>query len=454
VFAKAVSYCFVFYRIMIMMTHIRAPERRVWAGRLPLGGVLCLIVFLFSPSLLAAEKTLSLTTALQRALADNPALQVFTFRQEALVGQRDNAALHPALEFSLETENPSGSDFFDQSEFGLALSSSIELGGKRDARLNVYRAQSGRLALQQQVEGLSLLGEVTRTYIELLAAQERVALAVRAEGLAREVVAEVDKRVQTGAAPKADAKRAIAAAAQTHLSVSAAQTQVDYLKLALATLWGAERADFNVLEGDLYQFGRDREFSELYESLLNNPAVKILTATERVREAELSLTRTESRSNVQWSLGLRRYQEFGDTAVTAGLSMPLFAESRNRGLTSAAQAAKNEAILRRDVALLQMRSQLYRAYSNRKQAVHAVADLRRDIIPALVTALSETRDAYRRGLYSYLDYISAEQNLLNAQRTLIDTAAAALIYGSNIEQLSADSLSVSDAGFVSNQGDK
>ena len=121
--------------------------------------------------------------------------------------------------------------------------------------------------------------------------------------------------------------------------------------------------------------------------------------------------------------------------------MPLFSGRRNTGAVSAARAQRNEIYVQKEVALLSMHTQLFRAFHNRKQAILAAKTLQSTIIPALRDALKETQIAYERGRYGYLDYVSARQELLNAQRTLIEAAASALTYGAEIEQLTAEPLS-------------
>ena len=58
----------------------------------------------------------------------------------------------------------------------------------------------------------------------------------------------------------------------------------------------------------------------------------------------------------------------------------------------------------------------------------------------------ETQAAYQRGRYGYLDYVSARQELLSAERTQIEAAAAALTYGAEIEQLTAEPLASTQYG--------
>ena len=102
-------------------------------------------------------------------------------------------------------------------------------------------------------------------------------------------------------------------------------------------------------------------------------------------------------------------QETADTALVAGFSMPLFSGKRNSGAVATALAEKNQVFAQREVMLLDLHTQLFRAFHSRKQAIVTVKALGSTIIPALEQALIETQAAYQRGRYGYLDYVSARQ---------------------------------------------
>lgn len=437
-----------------MLTRIRVLKTRIdyskswrtqFSVRLFLTG---LFILLPSMSLQAANNTLTLAAAVKRTLAENPSLTVLEFREQAVKGEIESAGLRPAYELGVEAENFSGSGNFTgikQTELTVALSSVFEMGAKRDARLEVAGRKLSRLDAQLQLESLELLGEVTRRYIDVLSAQERVVLAGTANQLAKQALLEVKKRAKAGATPEAEVKRAEAAAAQAHLVEFSEQKRLAYLKVSLASLWGGTQPDFTLVEGDLYRFGEDASFEALYGRIEQNPQVQVFASEQRLKDAELRLARSQGTSDVSWSVGVRRFQQVDDTALVAGFSVPLFSSERNRGRLISAEAAKNEVEVRKEIALLKLRTQLYHAFSNRQQAIHTADDLRKDIVPALEQALKETREAYGRGRYSYIDYVSARQELLSARRTQIDAATAALRYGADIEQLIAEPLAASQS---------
>jgi len=398
------------------------------------------------------EKVLTLSAAIKKTLQGNPELKVFQFRQEGLAGQLKSQRLKPAYTIGFDVENFAGTGdigVLDSTEFTVSLSSVLEMGDKRAARVGVVNSRTSQLIAQRKIKALNLLSAVTRRYIDVLSAQERLALAQEATTLAENTLIEVEKRAKAGAAPKAEVKRALAGVGNARLIASSEQQQFEYTKVALAMMWQQTTPSFTQVAGDLFRFSTDVSFKKLYAKVQQNPEILIYAAEERVRDAELRLARTASNADITWSVGVRQIQDINDTALTAGFSMPLFSSQRNTGAIISSQAARDEVVVKKAATLLALHSQLYRAYANRKQAVFTATNLKNGIIPTLTEALHETRIAYQRGRYSYLDYLTARQELLFARRAMIESAAAALRYGTEIEQLIAEPLPASQYGFTS-----
>lgn len=397
--------------------------------------------------------SLTLATAISRTLSENPTLKVFKLRQASLNGQQQTQALSPGYELGFDIENFAGTgelNGFDSAEFTVSLSSIIELGDKQEARINVSHSRTSQLAAQQKIAALSLLGEVTRRYIDVLAAQARSALAIEAVQLAQETLDEVEKRAKSGSTPKAEVKRAMAAVGNAKLTSSAEKQQFDYTKRTLAMLWNERTPRFSQLEGNLYAFSDDITFEQLFTKVQQNPEILALASKERLKAAEVRLAQSQSSNNIKWSVGVRQMQDVGDTALVAGFSIPLFTSTNNNGAIISAQAERDEVLADKQVTLLKLHTQLQQAYANRKQAIYTANSLKNTIIPLLKEALQETQIAYQRGLYSYLDYLSARHELLIAQRALIDSAAAALRFGADIEQLIAEPLPASQHASLAN----
>lgn len=418
-------------------------------SRLRCCAAVCLVSFgVFSAAAFAENsgQSLSIHEAIANTLAQNPQLHQFTVKKNRLIGRRETRKLRPALNVGVELENFGGSGDVSgtqTAETTLALSSVIELGGKRRGRVSVADAQLQTFDAHRQAFTLDVLGELTRVFIQTLEIQERIALAKDARDLARSTLTIVKNRSQQGATPESDVKRAAAALSQTQLHVDALQQQHERLRIKLAAYWGKTSSKWKQLEGDLYAFGQVSDFSSLYARAQASPAIALFASEARLKKAEVSLAKTQATSDLGWQLGVRRFEDSGDTAFTAGVSIPLFSGKRNRGALKSAMAAENEALYERQTALLKLHVQLFEAYSQRRQHVAAVKTFRTTILPDLEAALASTQRAYESGRYRYQDWIAAQKELLDAKRSLIDNAAAASLNQAVIEQLIAEPLNAS-----------
>jgi cobalt-zinc-cadmium efflux system outer membrane protein len=320
------------------------------------------------------------------------------------------------------------------------LSSVLELGGKRQARVSVVDSQYGRVEAERRAETLDLLGQATQRFVATLALQEKLQLAAEAVALAEATHEIVTRRADRGAAPQAEVLRARAALTQSRIEQSRLRAAYESRKMALASLWGDTSPDFQMLEGDLFQFGSSDNFDALYQRVSDSPAIQIYASEQRIREAEIQLARSQSESDIRWQVGVRRFEETDDTALTAGLSVPLFSGRRNRGEVQAALAARDEVRFRREDTLLRLHSRLFDAYHLRQQSIETVEQIRSQMLPDLTEALTQTREAYENGRYSYVEWTAAQRELLSAREALVDAATTALLNQALIEQLTAQPL--------------
>lgn len=386
---------------------------------------------------------MNLTSAVQLTLNQNPELQVYRLRDLGAAGLVKTAGLTPQVGLSAEAENMAGTgdkNGVDEAELTLALSSVIELGGKRDARIATASAQRQIVDGERQARALDLIGEVTRRYVDVVANQARLELAVSARALAGDVLTSVERRIQAGASPDAERYRASAQLQQAELAVAEAQSRLQASSLSLSVLWGDAQPDFVQVEGTLQNLGAAGDFNELLERALRNPAIALFASEQRLREAELQLAKTQSSTDVGWSVGVRQFQDTDDTALVAGVNIPLFSSARNSGALQSAQAARDEVAVRRESALLDLRATLFDAYQQRKLGIESAALLHAEVIPALTRALRLTQAAYENGRYGYQEWVAARQELISAQSALIAAQTAALQSGATIEQLTAEPL--------------
>jgi cobalt-zinc-cadmium efflux system outer membrane protein len=325
-------------------------------------------------------------------------------------------------------------------EVTLSLSSVIEMGDKLKSRVSVVDANLDVFELTRQAKTLDVLGQLTSAYIRSLTTQEQLNLSAEALTLSEALHKKVSERAQRGAASDAEVMRARAMVTQSRILRSNILKKLERQKIALSRYWGEIQPVFSNLQGDLFTFGQEQSYQALYEKVKQSPAIDVFASEQRLKDAELRLAKSQNSGDLGWQFGARRFEETGDNALTLGISIPLFSQSRNTGEVERVLAERNTVTYKRADTLLNLHEKLYTAYSLRQQNIASYQQLTTHVIPDLEKALSLTQFYYERGRLKYQDWVAAQQELLNAKQQMIENASNALLNQAVIEQLTAQPL--------------
>jgi len=375
----------------------------------------------------------------------NPNLKVIEIRKRILGGAKITAKLNPELEAGIEVENFAGTNpysTFRQSELTVALSSVIELGGKKESRNNLVLKQHELLDAQRKVHSLDLISELTELFIETLATQERIKLAHESVQLNEDIFKSVKRKANAGAISDVEVKRSFAALKQSQITLKTEQLKLDRQRVNLSLLWADKTPSFDQLSGSLFNFGHIKDLDRVMSNLEQSSLISVLVANQRMAESQLQIAQAESKADISWSLGIRRIEESNDNALTAGFSLPLFKKKRNEGALIEAEAEIEALKTKQNIALLELFGQVNELYSLRTSALERYSVLEGEVIPALSEALSLTKAAYLDGRYGYLEYSAARSELIQSKKALIDTAEIILKYGVQLERITAESVYV------------
>jgi cobalt-zinc-cadmium efflux system outer membrane protein len=403
-----------------------------------------LLVGLFAPLLAgAAQAELTLRDALQAALERNPDLALFEFDLRVNDAQRGQAALQPPVEADISVENFAGTGEvkgFDAAEATLSLSKVIELGGKREARLAVVDAGRDNLRVARQAAQLDVVAELTRRFIAVAEAQEKVRLAQRATDLAATTVQAADVRVQAAAAPHVEFDRARVAEQRARLELQSSSSELEAARRSLGAMWGDADGSLNgqgiaAVQGQLFNLPRSEEFPVLLARLTQNPDFLRFASEERLREAELRLAASQSRADLTVGGGVRRLQAGGDVGLVASVSLPLFGGRRASSFIAEAAARRDAVGVERQAALVKATADLYALHRQLQDAVAISQSLETTTIPIMEEAMSETEYAFERGRYSYLELVDAQREYLAVQSERIDASTLAHLLATEIERL-------------------
>lgn len=418
------------------------PPQVFSAWRLRRVLLLCVLCTAY-PAANAATSAMSLRDAIVAALADNPDLQRFEFEFHVADAVRDQARLAPAANVAVDLENFAGSDArkgLDDAEATLTLSRVIELGGKRQARIDAADADLGRLRVARQSAQLDVLAEVTRRFITVSELQALSALAAQATDLARKTLKAAELRVHAAKAPHVEFDRATIALDQAQLEQRQTRSRLDAARRSLLAMWGAGDADdgdqaLGEVRGELFTLPKLGDVDTLMARLDASPDFLRFASEQRLRDAELRLATTQRWADLTVGAGVRRLQGTGDTALVASFSVPLFAGRRAESSIAEAAGRSDAVGAERRAALVKAKAQLYALHRELQDAIDVAEVLQAAVIPKMEEALKETEYAFERGRYGYLELVDAQRAYLAVLRQRIEASARAQNLAAEIERL-------------------
>jgi outer membrane protein, heavy metal efflux system len=391
----------------------------------------------------AAAEELTLASAIERTLARNPDLRVYAPRLRAARERVAVAAQRPPLELQAETQDAFGTgraSGFDSAETTFALSHVIELGGKRGLRSDAANATAAVVDAERAAAELDVLAEVTRRLIHVAADQQHLELTMRATQLAEDNVTAATARVAAARAPDVELRRARVTSARAAVEQEHAEHELLTSRRKLAAMWGDGEATFERVSADLYALPQSESYEALVARLAGNPDFLRFASEERLRDAELRVAEAHAQTDFTVRAGVRLLHDTNDEAFVFGVTMPLRAAARSRNGIAAVRAEREQTAAEREAHRVRAEAQLFELFQELRHAITEAEVLRTTVLPEMEAALEATRYAFDRGRYSYLEWVDAQRELVEVQRALIDAAANAHLYRTEIERLTGEPL--------------
>jgi len=342
----------------------------------------------------------------------------------AATALEEQAAARPNPELEVELEDFTGSgrySSFGESQTTVSVSQPIELGGRRARRVEVAVRETGAEKARGVQATLKLQVAAKQAFVALIAARQRHAITARAEGLARETLADARRRVEGGAASSVDMERASIAAATAALAVADAERTKGVAAQKLAGLWGGPASDAFCIDGELALVPLR---SDVGNEAALSPAVAIAEAEVEVTRAEVARARAESSPNIAMAAGIRHLAGPDDVSLVAGFNVELPLFDRNAGNIRAAEqrlfAAQARARVARDEAALR----IARARDSIDAARARAAMLTNQAIPAAERVFATLTRAWRDGAVSSFEMFEARRTLVNLRLERVDALVA------------------------------
>jgi len=339
-------------------------------------------------------------------------------------GLAEQARARPNPSVSVLAENIGGGapySSFDAAETTLQLNQPFELGGKRTARIAAGRAGVGAAQARGLDARVAYAFDLATGYAAAEIAQRRVELA-------EDEVEEAEADLRVANAQVGAGKEARLRSLQAETVLQALRADLD---LARAN-YTAALARLSALSGVTQPYtGLSGSVLALFDT---PPAVgpvdpgrstiyRTALAEREAANQRLAYERKRAIPDITGSLGVRRLEREGATALVVGVSVPLPLFDSNRGNIAAARADVAGATARAEVARTEAEAELRGAIA---QAEASEARVR-----AAQASLATAQEGYRLARIAYeggksplIELLTARHNLGAARGVVLDAQAA------------------------------
>ncbi|MCX5643566.1 MAG: TolC family protein [Phycisphaerae bacterium] len=271
---------------------------------------------------------------------------------------------------------------------------------------------------------LDAMREVTRAFVAVLAAQERLALAERLFELSRQAQSAVAQRVKAGKDSPVEELRADVALSESRIERQKAQNALTAARYSLAAAWGGRTPTFEKVEGDFYKTPEPRPLAETSNAIWGNPDLARWQTEEDKRRAALRLEKARGVPDVTVGAGVRRYEQTDDAAMVFGLAVPLPLFDRNQGGILGATAELGKARRQYEAAQVKTLAALSEAVSSLAAAYNEATILQGDVLPKARRAFEAAQQGYLQGKFDYLHLLDAQRTLFQTQAQYVDSVEA------------------------------
>lgn len=398
---------------------------------------------------------MTLEDAIRQAMDVSPAQKIAGSLEGIAKGERQQAGLLPNPELSAEAENLGGRGNYkgtDSLETTIGLSQTIEIGGKRSARIKAADEGINLAGYDAQSERLGLIHDVTVAYIEAVAAEEQVSIAREQKKLAQGTLDTVAKRVEAAADPIFQKSKADVALSAAKIAVKKAEQESKIAKQKLVKYWDGSASKVQLDHRFFRHLEQPQAYSDIVSNLKNSPDYQRWNALHAQSKAAIDIEKSNAIPDPTFNVGVRDFRESGDQAFVVGVSIPFAVFNRNQGNVYKAGHASAKIDAERQRAWIDSETNLATLTEELETSFSAAQMISENTLPAAQKAFSEARKGHSAGKFAYLEVLDAQRTLSEVREEYNDTLKKYHLARAEINRLTAStSTSISSAEGTKNE---
>ncbi len=392
------------------------------------------VVVLLAMAQGVGAQTLTLDSALQTAFANNPDLAAAQWEIDIAGGGRQQAGLIPNPVASWDAEDTRR----DTRTTTIKLSQTLELGGKRGARIDLATRAQDAAALTLEQRRNTLRVEVIDSYYGALRAQERLDLAQRSLALAERGLVVANGRVTAGKSSPVEATRAQVQLSEIRLELNRAQMGLTDAYRRLAASTGNAAADFESVATPSRATPALPAAAQLLARVEQTTELRLAELQILQSEASIGVEKAQRIPDLDVSIGSQYDAGVRERVNVVGVSMPIPLFNRNQGNVLAASRRADQARDLRNATELRLRTETRQALDLWQTANIEVRTFNQQILPAAQSAVDAATRGFEMGKFNFLDVLDAQRTLIAARTQYLAATAQATDAWVRIERIYGD----------------
>lgn len=381
---------------------------------------------------------LTLDSAIQLALENNPVLRATSGRVEAAAGRVTQAKAwsNPELELVAEDWPLRKNRGYADAKRTIGLSQAVSFPGKRSLNKQIGVAGVKISAADLALRRVELVREVKIGFFRVLALERQVEVASQLLAMADASVVVARKRSEVGAAAYQEQLRAEVLAEQSRVEQSDLERERSAARQTFALLLGRPDLSGARLADSLVEAPAGSLLAEFTAgSLTAHPSLQAAQMNLERAELDHRRARLEPYPDLKVGVAAGEVGETGESIGRLSLSLPLPLFDRGKGARQEARANIVVATAELHAVQQQLQRDLINAVGRYRTASEHVDNYRTRILPKAEEALRLVQAGYEEGKFGFADLVDTQRTAAEVRMAYLEKLLELNIAQAELEAL-------------------
>ena len=322
------------------------------------------------------------------------------------------------------------------------LSQQIELGDKRQSRINFATAETKRRAIEFEATRLRVLAETSRRYYSLLNHDAQEALLVKRIKQEKSALRLIQQRAKAGAVSEVDVRKMALHLEKSQTELLALRQSRKLLKMALASQW-VSLPNFDRVSGNILTMPRIPSMDHVNNAIAQSPEYLLKQAEIMAAQGQLKLEQSRSKADLALGGGVKYLNDQDSFGLTFTASMPLNFSNPNAGRIESASSQYQLSQQQAESAAKMLSITLHQLHQKTLLLRSEINWINQRLLPKAKSLLQASQDALSKGQISVLQWADSEDEVFTLEAALIQNHTQIYLNLLDIEQVTGASLSAS-----------